>query len=134
MRTRRIAIGCRRTGSANPVSIAPSGSAGAPDLWPGDFLSLVAPLPSRTPGTAGTDDLTLADLTVGRRDLTWNQNPGWPAAMELDWTAIARGHQPRHARRRLPAVPNRAFLWTGAGIIAAVLLTILLTLIGELLA
>ena len=161
MRTRRIAIGCRRTGWASTF-------ASAPDPLPAEFLTVdltsqpepgwtnppepgrirtPAPLPSRIPGTtragtpriptpsappSGERDLTLADLTTGRRDLSWNANPGWPGHIEIDWTRIARGHTPRHARRRLRALPYRAFTWTGAGIITAVLLTVLITTISEL--
>jgi hypothetical protein len=180
MRTRRIAIGCRRSGSATTVVTAPSGLAGGPDPtrseglpfdlvgppvadwpltdWPFTDSPLTdapltdalpgwtaEPLPSRVPGTAratsrsipapaapppGDRDLTLADFTTGRRDLGWNDNPGWPAA--IDWTLIAnsaRGHSPRHARRQLP---RRAFSWTGAGILATVLLTVLVMTIGDL--
>jgi hypothetical protein len=177
MRTRRIAIGCRRNGSTSTVAIAPSGSAGNPDplsldffpvdpTWPPHLDRLpptdqprhpdrspnadrpAASLPSRVRGTAraganpvpmpappppGDRDLTLADLTTGRRDLAWDRNPGWP--VDVDWTTIARvarGHSPRHARRRLPALPARAFTWTGAGVITAVLLTILIITISEL--
>jgi hypothetical protein len=179
MRTRRIAIGCRRTWWASTV-------ASAPDPLPTEFLTVdltaepgwttspepgrtpsieappagwtrtpepspviwtPAPLPSRVPGTtragapriptpsappSGEQDLTLADLTTGRRDLSWNANPGWPGQIEIDWTRIARGHTPRHAKRRLRALPYRAFTWTGAGIITAVLLTVLITTISEL--
>jgi hypothetical protein len=185
MRTRRIAIGCRRTGWATTVAMAPSSApdplsaeflavdltsqpdAGlAPSPEPGRTPSLEAPpmswmqasgrlpsdwtrasLPSRTRGAAradahrvptpsgpppGEQDLTLADLTTGRRDLTWNANPGWPGHIDVDWTRIARGHTPRHARRRLRALPYSAFTWTGAGIITAVLLTVLVTTISEL--
>jgi hypothetical protein len=163
MRTRRIAIGCRRTGWASTVASAPS-SAPEPEFLTLDLTPQPtqfpepglleappapatdwrpAPLPSRIPGaphriptpstpSPGEQDLTLADLTVGRRDLTWNDNPGWPNHIEIDWTRIARGHTPRHARRRLPALPYRAFTWTGAGILTAVLLTVLITLISEL--
>jgi hypothetical protein len=153
MRTRRIAIGCRRTGWASTV-------ASAPDPLSAEFLTVdltsqpeapptnrtQAPLPARIPGTtrasrtptpsappSGEQDLTLADLTIGRRNLSWNDNPGWPTHLELDWTRIARGHTPRHARRRLRALPYRAFTWTGAGIVTAVLLTVLVTTISELL-
>lgn len=203
MRTRRIAIGCRRTGWASTVAIAPSGLAGAPDPVSAEFLTSLpdpggtpapdpgktpsleappagwppandaaapgwppandatapgwtrapglppanwtpAPLPSRIPGGGakriptpsapppGEQDLTLADLTTGRRDLSWNQNPGWPGQVEIDWTSIARGHTPRHARRRLRAIPYPVFTWTGAGIITAVLMTVLITTISEL--
>jgi hypothetical protein len=180
MRTRRIAIGCRRTGS---VAIAPSGSADPVSLvelvwppnadWPpqldllphgdlpgdahrdallrGELPSIVnlpplspAPLPLRrsglartggaliptpTPPSPGDQDLTLADLTTGRRDLSWNDNPGWPT--DVGWSTIARaarGHSPKHARRGSP----RAFIWTGAGVITAILLTILITTVSEL--
>jgi hypothetical protein len=155
MRTRRIAIGCRRTGSASTVAIAPSGSsdpalealpvdlAWPPQLEP--WIRQVDPLPSRVPGTAraggsaiptpappppGERDLTLADLT-SRRHLAWNDNPGWPAG--LDWTTIARaarGHSPRHARRR---VTHPVLTWTGVGFIAAVLLTVIVATVSELL-
>jgi hypothetical protein len=52
--------------------------------------------------------------------------------MEFDRTTIARGHQARHARRRLPTIPHRVFAWTAVGVVAAVLLTVLITTIGEL--
>jgi hypothetical protein len=137
MRTRRIAIGCRRTRWASSVASAPEFL--TVDLTPQS--SPESPLPSRIPGTTRaswvptpsvSEDLTLADLTVGRRNLAWNDNPGWPTHLDVDWTRIARGHTPRHARRRLPALPYRAFTWTGAGILTAVLVTVLLTTISEL--
>ncbi|GAA0921573.1 hypothetical protein GCM10009558_033100 [Virgisporangium aurantiacum] len=148
MRTRRIAIGCRRTGWASTVASAPDPLL-ALDLTlqpePGWTTSPESPLPFRIPGTtqasriptpsvppSGERDLTLADLTIGRRNLAWNDNPGWPNHLEIDWTRIARGHTPRHARRRLRALPYRAFTWTGAGILTAVLLTVLITTISEL--
>ncbi|GAA1030133.1 hypothetical protein GCM10009557_21090 [Virgisporangium ochraceum] len=167
MRTRRIAIGCRRTGTASTVAIAPSGSsdpameameameaveAQPVDLaWPPQlepWIRHVDPLPARVPGTARSGgpaiptpappppderDLTLADLTSQRRDLAWNDNPGWPVG--LDWTTIARaarGHSPRHARRRLGPLPRRVFTWTSAGVLTAILLTILVTTIAEI--
>jgi hypothetical protein len=157
MRTRRIAIGCRRTGPASTVAVAPSGSAGTPDPVSAEFLPVdlawpphIEPMPSRLPGVARAGgghliptpappppderDLTLADLTTGRRDLTWNDNPGWPA--QIDWTTIARtarGHSPRHARRRRADLAHRAFTWTGAGFLTAVLLTVLIATVGDLL-
>lgn len=171
MRTRRIAIGCRRQGSASTVPIGPAGSAGTPDpalldfrpvdlTWPSHldrlppldrnppappdphapFVLLPSPartgghaIPTPTPPPPGDRDLTLADLTTGRRDLSWDTNPGWPA--DVDWTTIARvarGHSPRHVRRRLPILLRHAFTWTGAGVIAAVLLTVLVITVIEL--
>lgn len=88
------------------------------------------PVPAPAPPPPGEHDLTLADLTSHRRDLAWNDNPGWPAG--LDWTTIARAarsHSPRHARRR---VSHTALTWTGAGFIAAVLVTILVATVTEL--
>lgn len=87
------------------------------------------PIPTPAPPPPGDRDLTLADLTTGRRDISWNDNPGWPT--DVGWSTIARaarGHSPKHARRLSP----RAFMWTGTGVITAILLTILITTVSEL--
>lgn len=163
MRTRRIAIGCRRTGWASSVAVAPDPVAfidpllgsflepaplEATPLNPAPVAWTPSPLPSRVPGAAradgpqiptpaappeGEQDLTLADLTTGRRDLSWNDNTGWPNQIDIDWTRIARGHSPKHARRRARSLQGRAIAWTGVGVITAVLLTVMITTISELL-
>lgn len=89
---------------------------GGPDPWsPAGGATVVNPWRSnRGP------DLTLGDVLArpGRRDLDWNNNPGWPAG--IGWAhiaAAARGRSPRHARVRRTIQPL-AVLCTGIALVA----------------
>jgi hypothetical protein len=173
MRTRRIAIGCRRAERGASVAVGPGEVTTHPELGqPGIDAAARPALPrdhAVPPDLAVPDLAVLASLTGAepvppagaqapargrpaaepRGDLGWNHNPGWPG--ELGWAQIARSaggrpHRmpqpplfrwsPRH-RHPVPgltrlAIPNRAFAWTGMGIGMAVLLTVLATLMAEL--
>jgi hypothetical protein len=202
MRTRRIAIRCRRTGRSAAVAIGttgiglpadlpvpevppglavPPGYESAPDLAlppvygvpatdPPQSFSVPAYLADPEPtapapgagapdrgGSAGPPagrsgirygdhavvnpwrsnrgpDLTPADILSrpGRRDLSWDHNPGWPAG--IGWAYIARaarGPSPRHARgdARRWRVPGHVLVWAGLALLA----TALITLVADLL-
>jgi hypothetical protein len=186
MRTRRIAIRCRRTGRSAAVAIGTSGTSApvdrpVPERPPGlavppgyesmpaldlptlygapvaeastpehlapqppglsvpAYLSDPEPDPVEAAGgpvnpwrSNRGPDLTLADVLArsGRRDLDWNRNPGWPAA--IGWSHIAwaaRGRSPRHARAAGWRVPGRAVAWTGVGMLAAAVLMLVADLL-----
>ena len=153
MRTRRIAIRCRRTGRSAAVAIGTGTGAPVdlpvPELPPGLAVppgpglelpplygTLAAEYTPRFAVPAYLSDPPHAPgegappAATRRHDVDWDRNPGWPPA--LGWASIAqaaRGRAPRHARGRGWRMSARAAVWTGVGMVAAAVLM----LVAELL-
>jgi len=149
MRTRRIAIRCRRTGRSAAVAVGTGTSAPVdlpvPEMPPGlvmppgpglDLPTLYgAPsaehIVPQHPGVAVPGYLSdpphaAADTAA----LDWDRNPGWPAA--IGWSHIAQaaqGRSPRHARGGGWQMPGRAVAWTGVGMLAAAVLMLVANLL-----
>jgi hypothetical protein len=115
MRTRRIAIGCRRAERTATAAIGPAEFTTHPELEPPD-PSVPAYLANGGPAHPRRPD---ADP---RNEVDWNQNPGWPGEGG-GWTRIARSAAGRPYRTPQPPLSPAFAPWlssapAGPGVLA----------------